>query len=165
MSESTRITQKSETLLDHVLHNNEFDNHQVNVKKADLTDHFATEVTLPFHSHYTSRSTFTIKEYTFLKDPIVNGQFRETLSTSLNDLDFSHDLNTVFNKFIEILTNTVELFSVTKEIKKRSAANPWINNSIKNAVAKKFKRYKDYLKIPSPKNEELFKKSWIKLGG
>ena len=68
-------------------------------------------------------------------------------------------MNNVFNKFIEILTSTIELFSVTKEIKERSAVNPWINNSIKNAVAKKFKRYKDYLKIPSPKNEELFKKS------
>ena len=90
------MTKDSETLLDPVLHNNVHANLQVNVKETVITDHIATEIILPFKTPHTGCSTFIVKEYTFLKDQVVNNQFRETLSTSWNYLDFSLDLNTIF---------------------------------------------------------------------
>ena len=50
VTEPTRVSEGSETLLHHVLHNNVYANLQVNVKEADLTDHFATEGIVQFNS-------------------------------------------------------------------------------------------------------------------
>ena len=81
---------------------------------------------------------------------MVNNQFRDTLSTSWKDFDFSQDLNATFCNFMEYFTNTVKLLSAT-EIKKRTGANHWINISIKNAVAKKLKKIQSVSKNSNTK--------------
>ena len=44
---ATRVTPESNTLIDHVLHNNIWPNIEVTVVQTDITDHFGVKVKLP----------------------------------------------------------------------------------------------------------------------
>ena len=50
VTEATRVTPESNTLIDHVLHNNIWPNIEVTVVQTDITDHFGVKVKLPIRT-------------------------------------------------------------------------------------------------------------------
>ena len=144
-----RVTKKSGNFLDQVLYNNSYANLQDIVKETDLIDQCATARRLPLETLRTGPSTLILKKIIFVKHQMNNNRYRETTSTSRNELDISQELNIIICQFMQAFIGTVASFSNQRNWK-RISANQWINSSIKNAVAK------NVPKISKKKGIEIF---------
>ena len=90
-----RVTKKSGNFLDQVLYNNSYANLQDIVTETDIIDQCATARRLPLETLRIGPSTLLLKKINFVKHQMNNNRYRETTSTSRNELDISQELNII----------------------------------------------------------------------
>ena len=161
----TRATDKTSTIIDHIITNDVKHHISPAVLEVNLTDHYpilcAVKQSKPLRKVKVSES--------FHRDQskLVADSFCEDLQNKLHDYFVQQpslcnsNYNSLFNKFASIVTETIDIHApLTKlsctKIKRRS--KPWITKGILISIEKKRKMFKTHFLANDENKNSLFKK-------
>lgn len=146
----TRVTEKSETCLDHIflkISDKMIKYKSGNILKTNITDHFSVSLNLGYkgniNKNISHKITYKKIDYNKLKDLLsqdnlfsdlkeINSEVNQMVSTFVNTL----------NRFIEISSREITIPHKKKPLK------PWMVPGLINAINKKDKMYKKLKKEP-----------------
>ena len=104
VEESTRITERTETLIDHVYLSNPFsaNNIQANVSKTTISDHFPVIITFRVQKG-PKKGMYQYQEYRNFKIFNENNFLLDLQSTDWQNIHNTNDLNTALTDLVAIL--------------------------------------------------------------
>ena len=146
INEPTRITNTTESLIDHIYVNNVEKISQSGVIQTGISDHFITFCTMK-----TTRNT--IGKHTTKNIRQMKNYTKETYNEKLSECDWSHvtnikdDVNLALEKFITILMQAINSVAPKKEIRIKGRTKPWIDSEILDAM-----RDRDIAKLNAIRN-------------
>ena len=149
INKPTRITDCSETLLDHVYTNNPNNKYLSGITlSADLSDHLGTFISVP-----TKKLNIIYKEPMLIRDmsKFDTKFFLEDLSAALDMLYFNEKVcvNENFEKFVSVFTETINNHAPMRRAsrkEKKIKSKPWLSSSLLKSIRKKNQLFQKYLK-------------------
>ena len=157
----TRITKKSQTIIDNIFSNILNNDFECGIFKTDISDHFPNFLIVrDIRSINSERS---IKRSIYKRDLSKQKieSFRKALEeTSWNDVTiFNQNTNAAYDIFSEKIQDTFDTFCPIKEVKlkPKEILNPWMTNGLKKSSKRKQKLYNKFLKSRSIKDENNYK--------
>ena len=157
ISRPTRITATSATLIDNIFTNNHEDlNSSLNgILVADISDHFPI-----FHVN----CCLTVEEtVSYLVTRVYNERNKQNFLQSISMVDWTEickipDTQSSFKLFHSMLISLHDkCFPKIRIRKKYSNRKPWLSDAIRNCIRNKNKLYHKCKKIPSVRNEIIYK--------
>ena len=157
ISRPTRITATSATLIDNIFTNNHEDlNCSLNgILVADISDHFPI-----FHVNCSLTMEETVS---YLVTRVYNERNKQNFLQSISMVDWTEickipDTQSSFKLFRSMLISLHDTcFPKIRIRKKYSNRKPWLSDAIRNSIRNKNKLYHKYKKIPSVRNEIIYK--------
>ena len=163
----TRVTDRSTSLLDHILTNSPSRISQQGVLDLGLSDHQLI---------YCTRKTTRIKihEHTFIKIRIFKNYTKQVFLDKLSQINFPKyidfdNINVAYYHFVELVTNIIHEIAPVKEIRIRKDTQEWVDNEVlegirtRDKLLTKFRSSKthvDYVNFKKARNhvQNLIKK-------
>ena len=145
IEEPTRVTLDSESLIDHIIHNDYQRPLEFGVIKTYITDHFAIYVDLNISKSKSIRSQHFIKDRPFLRDGNATYLYLNYLKHCLELVDLGQDINASTESFANAISEAVNAFTVEKQSEHQDAVRPWFTKEVKKALIRRncsFHRYK-----------------------
>ena len=155
----TRVTEKTSTLLDHILTNSGDRISQSGVLPIGLSDHMPiyctrkiTRTKLFDHKYITIRS---LKNYS-----------QEKFLQILNDIAFPdyskfENVDDAYDHFISKLTDAIDGIAPIKRVRVKGNTKEWFDEEIHNAIKIRDKNFRVFKKSKLKKDEVCYKKSKI----
>ena len=134
IEEPTRVTLDSESLIDHIVHNDYQRPLEFGVIKTYITDHFATYVDLNISKSKSIRSQHFIKDRPFLRDGNATNLYLNYLKHCLELVDLGQDINASTESFANAISEAVNAFTVEKQSEHQDAVGPWFTKEVKKAL-------------------------------
>ena len=169
VSHTTRITDHSATLIDHVYTNNLDSALSCNILTLDLSDHLATHTKISLGgTTHASR----IAGDNYAKNNIETRMFNDANheifkdlinAETWNDISADMDAQTAYNKFEETYLkhyNTAYPLKSNRVRRKHERENPkpWILPWLEGAIARRQNAYHAFVKTPTPENKAEYDK-------
>ena len=157
ITQPTRITHQSATLIDHIFTNMLNNTYTSGIMITDLADHFGIFTII--EDIQMNKNPKTIQARSFKETNITI--FKEMLaSTDFSNIMEIHSPNEAYKEFIKLYQTKFEIaFPLkTKTIQsKYIKKEPWITNAILKSTLTKNNLYKIKLKCPTPENTTKYK--------
>ena len=163
ITQPTRITIHSATLLDNIFTNVPFNNAKSGVIINDISDHLPIFAVINYRGWISTENLKkykTIRQFTDENMQALNNyliRFDWTTITSCTDVDECYSL------FINEIIDAINFQSFKKKVHLRTSHNPWMTKGIINACNKKNNLYKIFIKNRNEINEQRYKKYKNKL--
>ena len=155
ISRPTRVTATSATLIDNIFTNNhEYVNCSLNgILVADISDHFPI-----FHVNCSLTMEETVS---YLVTRVYNERNNQNFLQSISVVDWTEickipDTQSSFKLFHSMLISLHDKCFPNMR-RKYSNGKPWLSDAIRNSIRNKNKLYHEYKKIPSVRNEIIYK--------
>ena len=158
ISRPTRITPDSATLIDNIFTNSHDDvNNSLNgLLVTDISDHFPI-----FHVNW----SLSVEEIdSSFVTRVFNERNKQAYLEAISETDWSeicnvHDTQKSFDLFhTKLITFYNKYFPKIRIKKKYSNRKPWLSEALRSSIRNKNELYHKYKKIPSVKNEVIYKK-------
>ena len=138
----TRITDKSTSLLDHILTNSPQKVSQHGVLGLGLSDHQLI---------YCTRKTTRVKRYehTFIKIRTFKNYTKEIFLDKLRQIKFPNymeyeGINAAYSHFVELITNIVNEIAPVREIRIRKDSQEWMDHEVFEGIRSREKLLKKF---------------------
>ena len=152
ISEPTRVTDISSTILDHILCNNSEKICQSGVITVGISDHYMT---------YVSRKVVKgqINGHKTVKIRSLRNYTRDKLVESLNSVNWSDvsncsDVNQAWSTFESLFTGVLDIVAPVKEVRLKQRAEPWFTCDILDLIKERDSVLLHYKKS---KNSDVYK--------
>ena len=160
---STRVTAKSQTIIDHVYSNLYRYKTIPGIIKSSVTDHYPLFVTLNHTKLNVEQPTFytrSLKKFNFEN---FNNDLKFSLDKQLSDLPKldQNNFDQVFSSFMEVINTTINRHAPLRKLtrrQKRLNKKQWITNGILISIKKKQKLYRTHFLSSNPFNRIINKK-------
>ena len=152
----TRVTERSETLIDNILTNNAI-NKTSGILISDTSDHFPNFTISKIKVKSSVNNNKKVRD--FSEENILN--LKENMATyKWNDLfKLNDNANSAYDKFIKVFTNMLDKCTPLK--RKRKSRNksslPWITKDLIKMINKKNRLYKKYMNKRTNLNKTKYK--------
>ena len=130
IEEPTRVTLDSESLIDHIIHNDYQRPLEFGFIKTYTTDHFATYVDLNISKYKSIRSQHFIKDRPFLRDGNATNLYLNYFKHCLELVDLGQDINASTESFANAISEAVNDFTVEKQSEHQDAVRPWFTKEV-----------------------------------
>ena len=157
IQEPTRITEKSETLLDHIISNSAQKVSQYGVLNLGLSDHHmiyctrkSTKAKSFDHKHIKIRSMKNYNKDLFLK--------KLKLIKFPKYFDFI-DINAAYSHFIQLIVSVIDEIAPLKEIRVRNNTQEWMDEEVLEGIRIRDKLLSKFKRTKSHTDHVNFKKS------
>ena len=153
----TRITEKTSTLLDHILVNSKDKISQTAVIDLGLSDHQMIYCTMKILRPKTG-------EKTFIKIRSLKHYSKENLNEKLTNVVFPNysnyvDINEAYSDFIKKVSDIINEIAPTKEICIKNNTAEWIDEEVLEGIKTRDKLFRKFKKSKSNDDNEMFKKN------
>ena len=152
VTESTRITDTTSTLIDHVYTNNTKTIRDVHVVSSSISDHKAIFCTLSCKLSKPKKNEHTSIEYRCFKNFIAENFISDLNAAPFQSLHNETNADNAINQFLELFCSIVNKHAPLKQKRvKHQTIPPWMTKDIIDAMA-----HRDFLK--ENKEKEAYKK-------
>ena len=124
IAKPTRVTLVSKTLLDHVFHKNNLQN-TYDVINQSITDHYATNLIIPYCRTKERKVITQVKLISFLTDEDSRVLYLRSLHERLLYTPFASVANDNFSLLIKAINETTVSFTVEKQFVQKENNIPW----------------------------------------
>ena len=158
ITEPTRITDKSQTLIDHILVKKcDEDFIRCGVIKCAITDHCATYMELPLSSN--ERNDRPRRDMRFIHSEHKMRAFSHRIRTVFSvfwGIDLT-DVSKLCSQLITGLNEVIDEFATSTQPVKKKSSPPWFNNYLRNLITKRKKFYTEFTKDRSTETHNRFR--------
>ena len=157
ISNPTRLTSYSATLIDNIFTNNLSQNVLNGVVLNDLSDH------LPVFSYFSGLTLTRVGENKAFTRKFTDEnlrKFNENVSNTNWSSLLDEDPNIAYNNFIDEYSRIYNACFPLKAIKgklRNNRSSPWISPGLLKSISKKSRLYKKFIRSPSLSNERIYK--------
>ena len=135
----TRVTDTSESLIDHIFTNNKSVHIKCTTVMHDMSDHFATYTTLNLCSRKSPRILITRRNYKNFSDEKFLEYCCYLPFYKTNEFT---DINDKIAFLTNLITNVLDYFAALKTYRVRGSRRPWITHSLLKLISLKNRMYK-----------------------
>lgn len=155
----TRTTDRSTSLLDHILINSSSKISQQGVLNLGLSDH-----QLIYCTRKTTRSK--IHQHTYVKIRTLKNYTKQLFLNKLSQIKFPNyidfdDINAAYSHFIELITNIIDEIAPVKEIHIRKDTQDWVGQEVLEGIRSRDKLFTKFRSSKTQVDYVNFKKARI----
>ena len=167
IAKPTLVSPVSKTLLDHVFHNNIWQN-KFDVINLSITDHYATKVIIPYCRTKEQKVITQVKLITFSTYEASRVLYPRIPQGRLLHTPFASDVNDNFSLLTQAITETTVSFTVEELFVQKGNNLPWYRKKNKNQILIRDKYLNQNLANPTSANKLRYTASrsytnrWIK---
>lgn len=146
----TRITKQSSTVIDNIFTNLQYTSKGILI--SDISDH------LPVFAEFeNARIKVPCQELLAITKVNIKNVKESLATTNWKLITTEKNTDTAFQKFLDILNDTIQKNTKTTLSKKKRLHQPWITAGLIKSCRRKNRLYKNFLKSKTAKSEEKYK--------